>query len=101
MEEKKTKVLNSQEGKEQQRQKPTYEQLTNYCNQLYEQNKRLIAQVQEINMNNMFKRLDYLFVVLQNKACFDEGFVAQSVKEIKEALTLRDDTKEAGKKEGE
>lgn len=75
----------STQGKEQQ--KLSYEQLNEVCGQLYQENQKLRKQLQQINMTNMFKRLDYLFLVLQNEqAIKDPEFVVSCVEEIKEAL---------------
>ena len=35
----------------------------------------------------MFKRLDYLFKVVENAAMFEEAFVDQCIAEIKELMT--------------
>ncbi len=58
------------------------------------QNAQLIYQLQNANMNNMFKRLDYLFKVIENAAMFDETFVEQCTIEIKELMTLPTETEE-------
>lgn len=78
-------------------QKPTYDELKNYCAQLGRQNSRLKAMVEKQDLFNMFKRLDYLFTVLQTKDVFDSGFVSCCVAEIKQALTVE---KESQAKEG-
>lgn len=77
--------------------KATYEELNNYCIQLYNQNKQLMSQLQQRDMLNLFKRLDYLFLVLKNKDCFGSDFVGDCVAEITNALTVSED---AGSKEG-
>ena len=46
--------------------KMSYEQLENVAHQLSEQSRQLYAKLQEANMANMFKRLDYLFKVVEN-----------------------------------
>ena len=51
------------------------------------QNTQLFYQLQNANMNNMFKRLDYLFKVVENATMFDEAFVEQCTSEIKELMT--------------
>lgn len=76
-------------------QKLTYEQLNDACQQLFQQNQYLVRQLKEANMTNVFRRLDYLFKVVDNHHVFDEDFVDQCVHEIQEALTPRSD------KEGE
>lgn len=68
--------------------KATYDELNNYCAQLFEQNKKLQEQVKQLNMANMFRRLDYLFAVVSNKDAFDKDFIAKCVAEIQQALTI-------------
>lgn len=87
MEEKKSKVVNMK-GENTEPKKLTYEQLNNACNQLFQQNQQLLHKIQEINAVNMFKRLDYLFKVVELAATFkDADFVNSCIDEIKEALT--------------
>lgn len=83
--------------------KATYEELNNYCMQLMNQNKQLVAQLQEREMFNMFKRLDYLFLVLKSKDCFSSDFVGDCVAEITSALTIPEtaDTRDEEEKKGE
>lgn len=54
------------------------------CNQLYQ---KLIKEIQMRDMTNMFKRLDYLFKVVENQDSFSESFVDNCVQEIEVALT--------------
>ena len=87
MEEKKSKVVNMK-GENTEPKKLTYEQLNNACNQVFQQNQQLLHKIQEINAVNMFKRLDYLFKVVELAATFkDADFVNSCIDEIKEALT--------------
>ncbi len=58
------------------------------------QNAQLIYQLQNTNMNNLFKRLDYLFKVIENATMFDEAFVEQCITEIKELMTPPAETEE-------
>lgn len=86
MEEKKAKKvkLGNKEGN-----KLTYEQLNDACNQLLQQNQQLYRQLKEVDMANMFKRLDYLFKVVENANTFKDGdFLNSCMDEIKEALTI-------------
>lgn len=69
-------------------QKLTYEQLEEVAHQLSEQSKQLYAKLQEANMSNLMKRLDYLFKVIENELHFDEEFVASCTAEIKEMMTI-------------
>ena len=68
--------------------KMSYEQLENIAHQLSNQAKQLYAKLQEANMVNMFKRLDYLFKVVENAHAFNEAFVAKCVAEIEDLMTV-------------
>lgn len=72
-------------------QKMTYEQLEQVAHQLSEQAKQLYRKLQEANMINMFKRLDYLFKVVENKDSFNGAFVQSCVDEIQDILTISDE----------
>lgn len=94
MEEKKSKVVNMK-GENTEPKKLTYEQLNNACNQLFQQNQQLLQKIQEINAVNMFKRLDYLFKVVEFATTFkDADFVNSCIDEIKEALTPSKESEE-------
>lgn len=106
MEEKKAKEIKMNGAKttsEKAKQKLTYEQLNDVCNQLFQQNQQLRKELQEMNAVNMFKRLDYLFKVVELSTTFkDADFVNSCMDEIKEALTVptdNADTKEEGKED--
>ena len=92
MEEKKLTEKNEQSA-----QKLTYEQLNETCMQLYQQNQMLTKQLQQANYANMFKRLDYLFLVLKYAEVIDDyDFVNGCIDEIKDALIIPEDGKSAG-----
>lgn len=96
MEEKKTKNVEMKQPEEK-RQRLTYEQLNETCAQLYQQNQQLARQVSQLNMSNMFKRLDYLFLVLQHASVINDAkFVQACVDEIKEAMTVKEEESKEG-----
>ena len=72
---------------------PTVEQYKKLIEALKSQNTQLLYQLQGANLNNMFKRLDYLFKVVENAAMFDEAFVDQCIAEIKELMTPPEEEK--------
>lgn len=78
--------------------KMSYEQLENIAHQLSDQAKQLYAKLQEANMVNMFKRLDYLFKVVENAHAFNEEFVAKCVDEIEDLMTVPEAEEETGDK---
>ena len=69
--------------------KLSYEELENVANNLY-------ARLQQAEMSNMFKRLDYLFKVVKYSGAFTPAFVESCVAEIEGVLTIpAEETKEA------
>jgi hypothetical protein len=76
------------EEKKEVREKMSYEQLENVAHQLSEQSRQLYTKLQEANMTNMFKRLDYLFKVVENNAAFESEFVKKCSNEIVDLLTI-------------
>lgn len=91
MEENKTKTV---EMKPQNEKKYSYEELNNIAGQLSQQNQQLYQQLQRANMANMFKRLDYLFKVVENGAMFSPEFVDKCIKEIEDSMTIEEETDE-------
>jgi len=87
MEEQKAKTVEmnaSQENK-----KLSYEELNEVCMRLEQQNQYLVRELQKANLTNMFKRLDYLFKVVEYSHSFgDAEFVGNCIEEIKEAMTI-------------
>lgn len=96
MEEQKKKVVKMQPTtKETERpEKMSYEQLENVAHQLSEQAKQLYMKLQAANMSNMFKRLDYLFKVVENGHMFKQDFLEKCIAEIEETMTIPEDTEE-------
>lgn len=72
----------------------TYEQLNNVANQLSQQNMQLRKQIEEMNYVNLFKRLDYLFKVVEFAGQFNQEFVNACTTEIEGLLTAAEETPE-------
>ena len=98
MEEQKKKVVKMQPAtKDERPEKMSYEQLENVAHQLSEQAKQLYMKLQAANMSNMFKRLDYLFKVVENGHIFKQNFFEKCIAEIEEIMTVPEETdKEEG-----
>lgn len=90
MEEQKGKVveMTPQAKETEQPQKMSYEQLEQVAHQLSEQARQLYGQLQKSNLSNMFKRLDYLFKVVENGHMFKQDFLDGCVKEIENIMTV-------------
>lgn len=99
MGENKTKVVKMNTQEAERPEKMSYEQLENVAHQLSEQAKHLYAQLQESNMNNMFKRLDYLFKVIENSYAFSTEFIEACVKEIEDMMIVPEEDTEDSKPE--
>lgn len=101
MEEQKGNVVEMQPTpKEAERpEKMSYEQLENVAHQLSEQSRQLYMKLQATNMNNMFKRLDYLFKVVENGHMFKQDFLEKCIAEIEELMTVPEEVEEDNKEE--
>lgn len=101
-EQNKAKQINmnvSENKSENKQQKFTYEQLNDACNQLWQQNKQLVARNKELEAFAMNKRLDYLFKVLELSNQFSSDFVGNCAVEIEQAMTIPQDTEEHKKED--
>ena len=101
MEEQKKKIVEMQPAtKETERpEKMSYEQLEQIAHQLSEQARQLYSQLQKSNMTNMFKRLDYLFKVVENGHMFKQDFLEKCIAEIEEIMTVPEEVEEDNKEE--
>lgn len=68
--------------------KISYEELEKRFYQVVDQNKQLYKQLQESYVANLFKRLDYLFKVVENSLSFSTEFVSKCVNEIEGMMTV-------------
>ena len=100
MEEQKKKVVKMQPAtKDERPEKLSYEQLENVAHQLSEQTKQLYMKLQAANMDNMFKRLDYLFKVVESGHMFKQDFLEKCIAEIEELMTVPEEAEEDNKEE--
>lgn len=67
--------------------KISYEELEKLATELY-------AKLREANISNLFKRLDYLFKVVEFKDSFSKTFIESVVSEIETIMTLKDEREE-------
>lgn len=70
----------------------SYEELNNVARQLSEQNRQLQQMLQ--NTQNVFRRLDYLFRVVEVKDFIPDDFKEACAKEIIELMTIPGDESE-------
>ena len=83
------------------KEKLSYEQLEEVARQMEGQLRQVYAKLQEANMNNLFKRLDFLFKVLETEHMFQLGFVQKCADEIKSILTIPEEGAQMDKEKEE
>lgn len=71
----------------------SYEDLKNIAGQLQQQNMQMRKALSELNYENMFKRLDYLFEVIKVPHMFSDEFVSKCTEEIQNMLTIPEEDK--------
>ena len=72
----------------------SYDQLKEVAAQLQHENQQLRSTLVRIDYSNTFKRLDYLFKVLDNYVHFDDNFVASCIKEIQDIMIIKEESTE-------
>lgn len=77
----------------------SYEDLKNIAGQLQQQNMQMRKALSELNYENMFKRLDYLFEVVKVPHMFSDEFVSKCSEEIQNMLTIPEKDKEDNSEE--
>ena len=65
--------------------KPTYEELKNYCDQLLMQRNQLAQKLQQIT--NILNKMPWLFEVIKAHDFFNEEFVQRCAQEIEDIMT--------------
>lgn len=67
--------------------KLSYDELKNVCGQLQQQNAFMREQLLKSRNEELYKRIDYLFKVVENKQAFSNVFYDNVVNEIEDILT--------------
>lgn len=70
------------------KEKMSYDELKTIAGQLQQQNTFLREQLMKSKSEELYKRIDYLFKVVENKDMFSDGFVGSVVTEITDILTI-------------
>ena len=81
-------VVKNENEKSVKKEKMSYEELENIAHQLSEQSRVLMQKLQEANMGNMFKRLDYLFKIIEFEHMFDGNFIDKCIKEVQDMISI-------------
>lgn len=74
-------VIDMPTSEAKQEKKLSYEELESVANNLY-------ARLQQADMANMFKRLDYLFKIVENIDNFPQEFTKHCIEEIVNIMTI-------------
>lgn len=88
---------------EEKKEKMTYEQLENVAHQMSEQSRNLYAKNQQLakaleesNMNNFFKKMDYLWAIIHSESVYiTEEFKIKCGKEFMEMLSTEEPKEES------
>jgi hypothetical protein len=93
MEEKKVKTTKvSKLNPEVEEKKMSYEDLTSVVDKLQNENYQLKLILQRSQREDIYKRMDYLFKIIENSVMFSEDFLAKCTDEIVKAMTIPEDT---------
>ena len=90
-----------EENKNQEMEQPrelSYEEMKNVAAQLQHQNEQMRNAIMKLDYTNTFKRLDYLFKVVENSIQFPDDFVSECVSEIVNTITIKEDTENTPEK---
>lgn len=82
---------NTTESKPQEQRKLSYEELVNVATQLSNENRILHQRFEQASYQLGYKRLDYLFKVLEFDANFEQSFVDKCAEEIQFAMAIPDE----------
>jgi hypothetical protein len=74
-----------------QAEKPSYEELEGFCKRLSDQAMMLQRKLQEANLFNTYKRMDYLFKVVEYNECFNTEFVNNCINELEDLITIKEE----------
>jgi len=77
-------------GETKEEKKLSYEELKSVAGQLQQQNTFMREQLMKARNEEMYKRIDYLFKVVENPNVFDEGFYGKVVEELQNILTIQE-----------
>ena len=86
-----------EENKNQEVEQPkelSYEELKNVAAQLQHQNEQMRNAIMKLDYTNTFKRLDYLFKVVEFSIQFPDDFITNCINEIVDMMTVKEEEKE-------
>ena len=72
----------------------SYEELKEVASQLQHQNEQMRNAIMKLDYTNTFKRLDYLFKVIEFSIQFPDDFITNCINEIVDMMTVKEEEKE-------
>ena len=82
-----------EENKKEVEKKLTYEQLEQIALNQQRQLQNAYRQIENLIKDATYKRLDYLFKILERKDCFIPEFVTTCIMEIEQIMTIPEESK--------
>lgn len=79
---------------EEKKEKLTYEELEKVASQMNIRIQQLQQQLQQMNYQNVYTRLEFLFKVVENHLQFPDSFVSKCVDEVETLMTIPEQSEE-------
>ena len=73
--------------------KLSYDELNQVSQQLFQENKMLRTKVQELSVEAFYKRIDYMFKVVELASVFSKEFVERTIQEIETVMQAEEEQK--------
>ena len=73
--------------------KLSYDELNQVSQQLFQENKMLRTKVQELSVEAFYKRIDYMFKVVELASVFSKEFVERTIQEIETVMKAEEEQK--------
>lgn len=93
------KSKTEKKAKDEKPSKLNYEQLYEVANQLAKENTELKQALMQANLSNVFKRMDYLFKVVESSHMFNDKFVDSCIAELENTLTVKQEEDNDGEQD--
>lgn len=73
--------------------KLSYDELNQVSQQLFQENKMLRTKVQELSVEAFYKRIEYMFKVVELASVFSKEFVERTIQEIETVMKADEEQK--------
>lgn len=73
--------------------KLSYDELNQVSQQLFQENKMLRTKVQELSVEAFYKRIEYMFKVVELASVFSKEFVERTIQEIETIMKADEEQK--------